>query len=140
MQAHKISLSQGFNTGALVSSMGKLLDRGISALMGGADGRSSSRNHSRSNSIVTDMHAGPHGHVSGGEHHASPAMTRASSQHHLASGEGGQSQGDGQPKLLSSFMKSIKNVVAPPSTTNSARYSAYCIFGTTINPIDDCSV
>ena len=43
--ARKITLSSSFSAGSIVSSVGKFLDRGISALMGGE------RQHSRSNSF-----------------------------------------------------------------------------------------
>jgi hypothetical protein len=51
--ARKVSLSGAFiNAGTIVSSVGKLLDRGISALMGGE------RQHSRSSSFTTDIGIG----------------------------------------------------------------------------------
>lgn len=133
IQANKISLNQGFSTGNLVTSMGKLLDRGISALMGGGgDGRSSSQAHSRSNSFAGDAVAvHTRGPSFSGSVGVSPSMTRSSSQHHMPEASNSTAtpaanNGD-QPKLISSLISkvtSIKNVVAPV-TQGAAASSRY---------------
>lgn len=142
IQTHKISLQHGF-TGNLVTSMGKLLDRGISALMGGGGGEGKSQPHSRSSSIVGDITAtsGMHGRVpsfngSIGGPSVSPVggtTPRLSTQHHHQSyhqqepvqqQQQQQQSNDQQPKLLSSFMSkvaSLKNVVAPPNASPNAK-------------------
>jgi hypothetical protein len=134
--AHRVSLAHSFNAGALVSSVGKLLDRGLTALMG--DGThsgqgSAQQGHSRTSSFGAEPAPG---HCAGQLPAAampSPmvGLSRPSSQRSLQDagpssspprhpGAGGNAQ---QPKLLSSWMNrvsSLKNLVAPPAKAPSA--------------------
>jgi hypothetical protein len=127
VQAHKIPLSQSFSAGSLVSSVGKLLDRGISALMGGGtEGKAAAGKHARSGSIVSDQGALSHGmqpsqgsHMESPSSHggAGPGVARSGSSQQLA--EVPQSSA---PQLLSSLVSrvaSLKNIVTPSPPTTS---------------------
>lgn len=122
--ARKVSLTAAFSAGAIVSSVGKLLDRGISALMGGE------RQHSRTNSFTGDVMAGHSRRSSVATGPSSPSANRAPTPPPGLSnfGNGGvSSAGAGavspsqeesyasQPKLLSNLMSrvaSLKSMVA----------------------------
>lgn len=128
--ARKVSLAGAqFNAGAIVSSVGKLLDRGISALMGGE------RQHSRSSSFTTDIGGG------GGGAGTLPGHSRRSSVTTLpssplrmptgATASGAVVHTDNShlqpPKLLSSFMNrvaSFKSIVTPEPTASAVGTSA----------------
>lgn len=129
--ARKVSLvGAQFNAGAIVSSVGKLLDRGISALMGGE------RQHSRSSSFTPDVGGGGGGAVTLAGHSRRSSVTTVPSSP-LKAPTGGTASGAAvpppqpgsvahaedsllqPPKLLSSFMgrvASFKSIVTPEPT------------------------
>jgi hypothetical protein len=125
--ARKVSLSGAFNAGAIVSSVGKLLDRGISALMG------SERQHSRSSSFTTDIGGGGAGTLAGHSRRSS-VTTVPSSPLKMPTGgavaaasasatAGGDDAHLQPPKLLSNFMSrvaSFKSIVTPEPTPGAA--------------------
>ena len=137
--ARKVSLQGAqFNAGAIVSSVGKLLDRGISALMGGE------RQHSRSSSFTTDIGGGGVGASTLAGHSRRSSVTTLPSSPlkkptgATASGAavpppqpGAVAHADDShlqpPKLLSSFMDrvaSFKSIVTPEPTPGAVGSSA----------------
>jgi len=129
---YKISLGGSFTSGSLVSSVGKLLDRGISALMGGGDDKRAGSIHSRSSSFAGDavpgsihsqhprsvLHSGSvtprSDSAAGGAPNVNPTLPQSAGGFAVGNG----SDQSGQPKLLSNLMgkvASFKNLVAPLS-------------------------
>jgi hypothetical protein len=76
--AHRLALlAHSFSAGTLVSSVGKLLDRGISALMGGDAKPAPAPAHSRSSSSGFGPEAHAHAHAQPGAPYRSPTKGRA---------------------------------------------------------------